>query len=531
MKRKYFYLILSFPLVIFIIWGGIRLGENEHDPLWTDLETLISSNEFYYLEDAKDMLDSAFLQIQKDTSYYGTNAYDLINDPFPLTMEYRKFLKSLQFVYTNRMVLTIGVTGSGRSTLLDRLSKFIAVTPDRIISLSCVPKLEVEYHKQWVGYVDNGVFYKGKMLKFLERAHQDTIHNYVMIIDDIDLIYPSTFFGAALWNEMENPNYSNYIEGYEKEITIPENFFLITTTRSGPGSVIKLNDQHYRRLSPNGVLEVYPDSLEFMLYLKRKFSDSIPEYANSQIRKTLYTFIKINNEIEKDLGKGYTIGQWSSIRKSIREDEYSEYVNKFIQHVNSLNSEILFDESNVSDVIYSVNNNGIIRHSNVYAKVYTFVYESGIFSEASVAIVFLILSSFFGYLFYVRRRNIIRGYVMKVYKVSEDFDSNLIDYQKTIDIMYEIKHEVDHLAMRKKINYTESLFIYNLIRDRSDIASQSNETEEMYNKMLNVFMEDDIISEKEYKRLERLIERSKNRISESYYLELIKRLKEINQNK
>ncbi|HQL69881.1 MAG TPA: hypothetical protein PLA77_03565, partial [Bacteroidales bacterium] len=101
------------------------------------------------------------------------------------------------------------VTGSGRTTMIDRVSKFIAVIPEHIMSLSCVPQLEVEYHKQYIGSIDNGKFYKGALLNFLEKAKIDSLHNYVLIIDDIDMIYPSTFFGAAMWSELENPNYDN----------------------------------------------------------------------------------------------------------------------------------------------------------------------------------------------------------------------------------------------------------------------------------------------------------------------------------
>jgi hypothetical protein len=524
MKKKYLLILGMLPIAGFIIWGSIKLASNKIDPLWNNLEKLIFSNNYYYIEDKIPELDSAFRNVQRDTSLYHISSYDLISEPFPLTMEYRKFINAVDFLYANKRMLVLGVTGSGRSTMLDRLSKFLAVDPDRILTLSCVPKLEVEYHKQWIGYVDNGVFYKGKLLQFMEEARADSLHNYVMIIDDIDLIYPNTFFGADIWNELENENYEHVIEGYDNSITLPDNFFLITTTKTGPGSIIKFNDEHYRRLSPNGVLEVYPDSVEFMLYLKRKFADTTPQFANENIRKCLYSFIQLNNIIKNQFGRGYTLGQWSTIRKSVNPEDYDEFVNKFVLHVNALNPEAFFDEKSVKEVVYSANNNGIIRRTNFYARIYDFFYQSGIFSEASVAIIFLLISSVFGYIFYVRRRNIIRGYVLRVYRISEAFENAEINYKSAIKEIQEIRTEVDHLAMQKKINYTESLFIYNLIRDRSAMMSESKETEEVYNRMFETFMEDNMISEKEFEKLSRVIERSRNKISENYYQELRKKL-------
>ncbi|HXK81151.1 MAG TPA: hypothetical protein PLO05_03210 [Bacteroidales bacterium] len=527
MKRITIFLLILIPLIILLLLGGIRLSKNSFDPLWTDLDKLIRKETFYYLEDKRPELDSLFMSIQKDSSFSDIDAFELIADPFPLTMEYKKFENAVNFLQSNKRMLVLGVTGSGRSSLLNRLAKFFAVDDDHIITLYCVPRLEVEYHKQWIGYTDNGVFYKGKLLKFFEEAHADPEHNFVLIIDDIDLIYPNTFFGAEIWNELENSNYDQYIEGYDVPIKIPKNFYLITTTKTGPGSVIKFNDEHYRRLSPNGVYEVCPDSVEFLLYLKRKFENQPDEIKYEYVQKLLYSFIRINNIICKDIGKGYMLGQWSTIRKSINPDEYNDFTNKFILHINALNPESGFSESNISDVIFSANNQGEMRGSNFFAQTYEFFYESGIFSEASVAILFLILSSIVGYLFFLKRKHLIRNYVVKVYKISEDFENGNIDYDNVISCMKKTRNEIDKLAMQHKINYTESLFIYNLISDRSKMISESKNTEDVYNKMFEEFFKDKSISEKEYNKLKNLVEKSRSKISEKYYQYLIERLKEI----
>jgi hypothetical protein len=528
MKKKRFLLIAIFiPVIILIIWGGIKLSENSYDPLWTDLEDFIRNKEFFYLEDKRPELDSLFLSIQRDTALDSIDAFDLIAHPFPLTMDYNKFENAVSFLHKNKRMLVLRVTGSGRSSLLDRLAKFFAVDDEHIITLYCVPQLEVEYHKQWIGYTDNGIFHKGKLLEFFEEANADPQHNFVMIIDDIDLIYPNTFFGAEIWNELENPDYNNEIEGYDIPITIPNNFYLITTTKTGQGNVIKFNDEHYRRLSPNGVFEVYPDSVEFLLYLKRKFENEPDSIKVNHVRKVLYSFIRINNTICNNVGKGYMLGQWSTIRKSIHPEEFDDFTNKFVLHINALNPDIVFSDKDIADVIFSSKNNGELRRTNFYAKSYDFFYESGIFSEASVAIIFLLLSSIFGYLLFLRRKHLIRDYVLKVYQFSEDFENGKIQYEDAIQYISDIRKEIDNLAMKRKINYTESLFIYNLMNERGKMITESKNTEEIYNRMFETFMQDQSISKKEYNKLKDLIEKSRSKISEKYYKELINRLKEI----
>jgi hypothetical protein len=93
--------------------------------------------------------------------------------------------------------------------------------------------------------------------------------------------------------------------------------------------------------------------------------------------------------------------------------------------------------------------------------------------------------------------------------------------------MKKTRNEIDKLAMQHKINYTESLFIYNLISDRSKMISESKNTEDVYNKMFEEFFKDKSISEKEYNKLKNLVEKSRSKISEKYYQYLIERLKEI----
>ncbi len=528
MKKKYILISLAVLLVSPVLAYLIYLGcQNRQDPLWLELDKMVKSDDYFYIREKPAEIDSLFEAMQKDPEYHKYDGYELISDPFPLTMEYRKFISSVEFIHKNKRAIVLGVTGSGRTTMIDRVSKFIAVIPEHIMSLSCVPQLEVEYHKQYIGSIDNGKFYKGALLNFLEKAKIDSLHNYVLIIDDIDMIYPSTFFGAAMWSELENPNYDNIIPGYGKEVEFPDNFYMLSTTKIGGGSVIKLNDEHFRRLSPSGVLQVYPDSLEFMMYLRETFVDSTPAFKHEHFKKLLYTFIKINHYIEDNWGTGTVLGQWSTIRKSVKPEQYDEFVEKFRQHVVSMNFGATVDEKAIRKIVYSATHDGIMLNSNFFAQAYYFVYDAGIFSEASVAVGFLLLSSITGWILYVRRKKLIRSYVLKVYHISGEYTEEKITFNEAVGRIQDVKQEIDGLALNKKINYTESLFIYNLIQDRLSIISKTEETESMYNRMFDSFMEDEIISQGEYQKLLTFIEKSRGKISESYYRQLIERIEKL----
>ncbi len=528
MKKRTLILVLLIvciaPVLAYLIYMGCQ---NKQDPLWLQLGELVKSDEYFYIREKPERIDSLFEAIQKDPEYHRYDGYELISDPFPLTMEYRKFINTVEFIHKNKRAIVLGVTGSGRTTMLDRVAKFIAVDPEHILFLSCVPQLEVEYHKQYVGYVDGGKFYKGELLVFLENATRDSLHNYVLIIDDVDMIYPSTFFGAAMWNELENPNYDNIIPGYGKEVEFPDNFYMLSTTKIGGASVVKLNDEHFRRLSPNGVLQVYPDSLEFMMQLREVFVDSTAAFQHQHIRKLVYTFIRMNRYIEENWGTGSVLGQWSTIRKSVKPEQFDEFVDKFKQHVVSMNFGASVDEKAIRQIKYSACNNGIMPNSNFFAEIYFFIYDAGIFSEASVAIGFLLISSITGWVIYVRRKQLIRSYVLKVYDIASNYSNETITYNEAISLIQQTKQDIDKLAMSRKINYTESLFVYNLIQDRMNIITKTEETEAMYNRMFDAFMEDEVITDHEYEKLMGFIEKSRGKISESYYRQLIERVENL----
>ena len=142
MKKKYILISLAVLLVSPVLAYLIYLGcQNRQDPLWLELDKMVKSDDYFYIREKPAEIDSLFEAMQKDPEYHKYDGYELISDPFPLTMEYRKFISYVEFIHKNKRAIVLGVTGSGRTTMIDRVSKFIAVVPEHIMSLSCVPQL------------------------------------------------------------------------------------------------------------------------------------------------------------------------------------------------------------------------------------------------------------------------------------------------------------------------------------------------------------------------------------------------------
>lgn len=182
-------------------------------------------------------------------------------------------LKKLYFIFDTLLIhnkfIINGVTGSGKTTLVNNKAKIISGSPKRIIKLQCVENMEIEYHKRWVGYYDKGKFYPGKLLGMLEKAKQDPSNNYVFILDDLDKIPPVTFFGSELWQLLDSESGSTTIDGYNKTISLTKNFFLISVTHQSINSIYSFSDEQIRRLGK--FWDIKPDYEELLLSILRTF--------------------------------------------------------------------------------------------------------------------------------------------------------------------------------------------------------------------------------------------------------------------
>ncbi|HQL69882.1 MAG TPA: hypothetical protein PLA77_03570 [Bacteroidales bacterium] len=109
MKKKYILISLAVLLVSPVLAYLIYLGcQNRQDPLWLELDKMVKSDDYFYIREKPAEIDSLFEAMQKDPEYHKYDGYELISDPFPLTMEYRKFISSVEFIHKNKRAIVLG---------------------------------------------------------------------------------------------------------------------------------------------------------------------------------------------------------------------------------------------------------------------------------------------------------------------------------------------------------------------------------------------------------------------------------------
>lgn len=514
------WIVLATALIILIYLGTL----NKVDPYWQSLDTLLAREDIYYLDDKPEVLDSIFRSYQKDTSLYSISSIKLISNPFLPTMDIQKFEDFVDYFHRNHIIIVSGVSGAGKTTIMEIASNFIAASPDRIVRVQCVEKMDVELHKEWIGYRNEKGFFPGKLLKFFDRCWDDPEHNYIFIIDDIDKIYPATFFGAALWNELDEPKYVNSIEGYSNDLQIPPNFFMVAATHSGVGSTIKLNFEHYRRLGNNVPYMICPDPTEFLMYIRTKYEDrKIPQEDKAHIKKMLYFFHKANKYIEENYGLSYKVGQWTSVRKYLKPEQFNDFVNVFIENVNTYAPEIPLSEEDFKPIYYTIEKNGLIKNSNAVYMLFQGIIETGIFSEVTVAILFALLTGIFSWSVYRKKRKFITTLISKSGKTVNDFESNLIDYDESRGQLLLVQENIDQYLIKRKINFTEANYLLTTLRQQLSKIDDINKLKQVsvdLGKMFSNFTADGKLDKKEYDQLIIFLEGIKSTIPEKVYFNL-----------
>jgi len=534
----------------FLIYKGVQ---NKIDPVWLQVDSVFVKRSYTIAEKA-EALDSIFYTIQKDKSFREKkiHAIDLIKKPFLPTTEYTKFADFLMNFYKNRRVLVSGVSGAGKTTIVDRIARLIAADTSKILYLQCVEQMSVEYNKQYIGSYDGKVFHKGKLLEMFEQCNRDTLHNYVFIVDDIDKIYPSTLFGSALWSEMDNPDYNNPIEGYTTDIKIPVNFYLLSVTHDGVGSTIELNAEHYRRLTNDNPYHIGASFLELYLGMKEdtikkiKKSKKLSELQKKEmitaisdnhydastrdsIHTMLYFFSKSNLMIEGKYENSYTLGQWSSLRKQKRPSQLNKSMQLFIEHVNAFKPKEQLKEEDFKPVFYTIRHHGLMPDSSVIYNIYASLVSMGILNEISVTILFGAISAIIGISAFRKKKKFIKGIINDSVNPVRKFKEKETSYDEAKGTLLLIQKNIEEYIIKKKINFSEANYLL------LTIGEQLKQLEDYHNldsasvelkKMFDEFMEDNILNEKEYQVLSQFLNGIRNTISRETYNNLQKQIED-----
>jgi len=441
---------------------------------------------------------------------------DIIDKPFRLMDDYVGFNSFLHTVIDKRKLVVQGVSGSGKTTLIDRVSRMITGKQSNFLVLECVERMEVEYHKEYIGYRKDNKYIPGKLLKFLGAAAQNPDDKFIFIIDDIDKIYPAALFGSRIWKEMDNPVYEVRIDGYEHDIVFPSNIHIISVTHSDVGNVIEMNSEHFRRLGE--LYHLNPDYKVFLLYLKEKQAEKGLDY--NQIKKVLYTFEKTNSLIKEQYGIGSTLGQWSQLRKKIKPEDFETYLNEFVVHVNGFKPVRKLTSNDLEPIIYSTENNGELSSSNDLAVFNKWLVREGFLSELTVGIAFALFSGIAGWLLIRRRKKIVERLNKEIIKIQEDFNNKTIEFEEAITQILTLKEEIKSLVSLGKVKYEEYIFFSIFINEAVRKIESINNAAELtsgFEETFKEFLSDGQIDDNEYDVLMKFLENLKSALPVDIY--------------
>jgi len=443
--------VISYSLII-----GL---ENKQDPVWIEIDSLMHTSNIQTLEDSA-ALQALFVRIQKDEEVKTYSSQELLAEAlsfFPM-MEMNKLNKFMEPLLKDRKITISGVSGAGNTTLVKILSRLVSGSIERELEISCVQNFELKLYDLYIGEVTKSSFEKGLLIDFFETANHNPQHNYCVVIDNIDKITPETLFGPVMWNELDDSEdvYSNKINEYE--IKIPKNIYIISVMHSGVGSVNRLTYEHFRRLG-----DIHFNSYnyhELYLFLYSKADEC--KISIAHLKNLLYFFIKANEYIAKNYSDGHTLGQWSNINKAYREEDFGKFIQYYIDHVNAFKPAKPIRKEDFDQILYSIENNGLLKSSSFLATLGKNIVDFGLFTEFIAGLLFLIITSLFGKIIIDNKRRKIQKMMLKI-DLRLNGNVSAKDYSKIYD---EESESILESFKKGKINFQEETFLQNYLQQK-----------------------------------------------------------------
>ena len=532
------------PLVIALIWV-VSLGfRDDKDQDWFDMDVALRKD-YFTLDKAVDSLQMKYNAFHGFTAADDSFAFKAISKPFLPTMEYSKFAHYFDLVSSRRLITISGVAGSGNSSIVARIAELIG-TGDHRMDILCAPQYELEYHKKYIGYFETPQhFVKGTLLQFWDKCKRSPKEKFVCMIDNFDKINPETLFGPELWWKLDDPRYN--VVFVHDTIIIPENFYLLNVTHAIAGARVELNNEHFRRF---GGLENLPVSKEeLILFLRservklekdlkkqiaqlslkpedtelskeiKKTSLKLEALRDTQnVKRMVYFFDKANALIEDRYSKAHGLGQWSEIRRLYLPGDYSKLQDKFLAQVNAYRPTTELKKEDFGAINYTISHNGGVQNSYFFYKAFMQLTNLGFLNELLVAIVVGIIGAISGW-FLVRKKHAeMRRFTQRIYKLMEDFENRDKEYDEVNKELRDLKREFDDLVIRQKISHTEATFFYSFIDDKIRNVEIAREVNESFLRLVDAFLDDKILTDTEYRKLNQFLESIKHRISNSQYM-------------
>jgi hypothetical protein len=304
---------------------------------------------------------------------------------------------------------------------------------------------------------------------------------------------------------------------------------------TGVSSLIELNNEHFKRL---GGLELLPvNEVELFQYLRdtkkdlpKKIAKASEEKEKSTllaqqkaltdsmaIHKFVYLFAKTNEYISQNYSPSHQLGQWNDVRKMFLPKQESEFLTIFEQHVNAFKPERSLTQADFAPILYSLQHNGDLQGTSPFRVALSKFVELGFVNEAFVAIISLLLTGAAGWWFIRRKKRLVRSRIEQLYAIIADWESHKIDYVEAQNSIRAVKREIDDLVLDDELDYDAAAFFYAFIGDRLHEIEAQQSAQRQFEQLLETFLEDGVLSEKEKTRLAQVLDRIRYQLPPDKY--------------
>lgn len=425
------------------------------------------------------------------------------------------------------LMVVSGVTGTKATKQARYAARLLMSCPDNLLEIDCAPQFDLELHKKYIGEESGRGYQPGLLLRFWERCRQHPDERFVAVIDNIDKINPETFFGPALWEALSSPGDAAVIGG--QKIAIPPNFHLLSVTHLGPGSLIELNAEHYKRLGSPYILRPNPRELLAWMRIQAatlaaKTTRSPEEEAKlaalrdtAQQHQFLFYFVKTNQIIHDRYAEGFELGQGSNVRYYFAAQDRQQLKGVYIGHVNGMSPERPMTERDFEPLDQTIRCDGLEPGSSFIARQIQWLHDTGYFVEVTMVAATALLTALFGWWVFRRREQLIRRYGDRAQQVFSSFEKQAISAEVAGRRLEEIKKEVDSLVLKRRLNYTEGLYFLAFIEDKVKRIEFARNVSENFLELFNTFMEDDVLTENEYLKLRQFLQSIRHKIPSDIY--------------
>jgi hypothetical protein len=505
-------------------WFGLR---NHPDAHWLQAGQLLREPHVL-IGEAPDSLQALYCRLHNLPYRQGDNtAVRLISQPNVPVIEWKRFRTFVETAAQRRFMVVSGVTGAGATKMTRSMARLLTGQPENLLEIDCAPQFDLELHKKYIGQEEGERFVPGKLLEFWEQCRRHPEQRFAAVADNFDKINPETFFGPVLWEALSSPRDTLVLNG--RAMTIPPNFYFFSVTHLGPGSLVDLNEEHFKRLGRQYILQ--PDAAELLAYLdlqarqlasrKEPGQEEQSRLAalrdTAQLHRFLFYFLKTNALIAERYSPGYQLGHGSNVRSCYRMQDMAKFREVYLNHINALHPQRPLLESDFEPLDFTVRTGGLEPGSNLLARQIQYLEDTGYLVEITMVAATALLTMLAGWWVFRRREQLIREYGERAQQVYNGFEKQQISAEVAGRRLEEIKNEVDALVMRRKLNYTEGLYFLAFIEDKVKRIEFARNVSENFLELFNAFMEDDILTESEYLKLRQFLQSIRHKIPSEVY--------------